>query len=63
MGNRIDSFKLVDVPGGVEVLGMTRSDRGTRYILKSVVIMTEGLSKAEINDKIQKAIEGMQERP
>ena len=40
------------VRSGVEIQGISRSDRGTKYISDSVVIETAGKSKEEIENAV-----------
>lgn len=42
---RIQGIRRGKVPGGVEVSAMGRSDRGTRYLVGSIVVLRGKLSK------------------
>lgn len=38
MANRVYQINLRPVPAGTEVLGVTRTDRGTKYIAGSAIV-------------------------
>lgn len=46
--SKVMSIGVRPVPGGKELIAYSKSARGTRYILGSVVYLTEGLSKDQI---------------
>lgn len=44
------------VPGGVELIAVGRTERGTRYYMDSIVVLGTGLDKEADKDAIAKAV-------
>jgi len=53
--NRIVEIRVVSVPSGTEVQALTRSRRGSKYILRSQVVLTAGLEPQEKRSLIAQA--------
>ena len=56
MARPIVEIKRKKVRSGLELQGISRSDRGTKYIVDSVVVETTGRSKEEVNRLVAAAI-------
>ncbi len=52
MGNRVFSISYKKVRGGMEVIGQTRSDRGTKYISDSVVVLRGEKTEEEFKEAL-----------
>ncbi len=63
MGNQITIIKEVRVPGGIEVQAIARSDRGTKYIVKSVVVLRGDKTPAEWKSALGKAVQEVTGQP
>lgn len=57
--HKIVAFKRVPVRGGIEVQAQGSSQRGTKFIADSRVVLTEGLSEKEIRDAVAAAVKDM----
>ena len=57
MANRIVEVRIKEGPGKVRVEGITRSNRGTRIISRTVPIATEGKSKKDLQQEVALAVE------
>lgn len=56
MGNLATSFRLIPVRGGVELQGIAKSDRGSKYILDSVVILFEEGQQKATKEQLEAAV-------
>lgn len=61
MPNRVTTVRMVRVRGGTEIQGIASSDRGTKYILNSVVVLHPRGKKHEYENEIAEAIESVLE--
>lgn len=59
MSNRVYKIKVVPVRNGVEVQALSRSPRGTNFILDSIVIVGPASDKVGRRDAVQIAAEGL----
>lgn len=61
MPNRITTVRMVRVRGGTEIQGIASSDRGTKYILNSVVVLHPRGKQKDFETEISQAIENVLE--
>lgn len=57
MGNRVTAVRMVTVRSGTELQGIARSDRGTKYILGSIVVVHQPGMRKEVQSEIAAAVE------
>ena len=63
MARQIFEIRVEKKGDGVVVSGVTRSDRGTKYIAKSITLDYKGLNKKQRSDKMLAAIEELVAQP
>lgn len=57
MANRVTAVRMVTVRSGTEIQGVARSDRGTKYILGSIVVIHQPGMRKEVQAEITSAVE------
>lgn len=57
LANRVFEIRQRLVPNGIQLEGMSRSDRGTKYIVRSLVVMNEQGSDKPSQEAIEKGIQ------
>lgn len=57
MPNRVTAVRMKRVRSGTQIDGIARSDRGTKYVLGSIVVIHQPGMKHEVLDEISAAVE------
>lgn len=63
MSNLVYAVQQRAVPNGMEVIGFAHSDRGTKYISNSIVVLRAGKSEKEYKEAIELAVKKIYKPP